>query len=282
MSRGKFDDDFLNKDTKLQMQQKIIHYRSEVITFQNKVKKAELDLEKEKIRNQYLQEKLFEAQNTNLESYEKEISSLEMKLLANEVALEEEKKRVRAMQEKYLQYTQLEKQEVKTEIEPLLGLQSYFNYSFLYTPEEERLEEEVDSQNISIFGDCILENYGTAELYQPIICIKISPSNSGILSGKITTNRIHSDDDSDENLPQDEWRFLHDDWKERIKNDGEYWIKPSKTSIIQPKEKLAFSNFEFTLRSPIVQKSIIIEAFSYCREFPKGIPSLNKIIINVV
>ncbi|WP_453990422.1 hypothetical protein [Bacillus nitroreducens] len=284
MSRNKFEDGSLNKNNSLQMQQKLIHYRSELASFQNKIKQAELNLEKEKIRNQYLQEKLFEAQNTNLESYEKEISSLKMKLLASEVALEEEKKRAKAIQEKYILSSQIEKQEVKKEIEPLLGLQSYFNYSFLYTPQEEivdELIEIVDDHNITIIGDMVLDNYGTADLHQPIICIKITPTNAGHLSGKIATNRLQLDDVSNANLPQDEWKFVHDDWKERIKKSGEYWIKPSNSSIIQPKQKLTFSNFEFTLSSQMKHTSILIEAFSYCREFPNGIPALNKIIINV-
>ena len=281
MSRGKFDDDFQNKDSKLQLQQKIIHYRSEVITFQNKLKKTVQELEKEKIRNQYLQEKLFEAQNTNLESYEKEISSLQMKLLASEVELEEEKKRVKLIQEKLIQSTQIEKQVIEAKPEPLLGLQSYFNYSFLYTPEEERMEEETGYHDISIIGDCLIENYGTADLHQPIICIRITPHTAGHVSGKIATNRLGLNDEADDNSRQEEWHFVHDDWKERIKKNGEYWIKPQKTSIIQPKSKLTFSNFELTLRSPLEHKSIILEAFAYCKEFPNGIPSLNKIIINL-
>ncbi|WP_010283309.1 hypothetical protein [Bacillus timonensis] len=281
MSGNKFDNAFPNKDTKVQMQQKIIHYRSEVITFQNKLKQAELDLEKEKLRNHYLQEKLYEVENTNLESYEKEIADLKMKLLANEVALEEEKNRVKIMQEKIIQSTQLAKQEEKVEPERLLGLNSFFNYSVIYTPEEDMIEEENHYHHISILGDYLLENFGTAPLHQPIVCIRLSPRNGGYLSGKIATNSILTESQSDGNVPQEEWQYVHEDWKERIKKKGEYWIKPAKAAILQPKEKIHFSNFELTLIKPKEQTSVIIEAFSYCKEFPNGIPSLNKIILNL-
>ncbi|MCH1626252.1 hypothetical protein [Fredinandcohnia quinoae] len=275
MSRYQTDDSYLNKDTKLQLQQKIIHYHSEIISYQNKIKKMEHEFEKEKIRNKYLQEKLHEVQHTNLESYEKEIAALQAKLLSYEVALEEEKSRIQILEAKLIQPIQNVESIKIVKAEPVLRMQSLFNYSFINT----QIEDDEESF-ISILGDFIIENLGTVPLHSPIICIRIVPINAGHLSGKIAINQSISGSQFEDSL-QEEWQFVHENWKEKVKGKGEYWIKPVKQVTLNPSERIIFSNFELNLKRIVEQGSIIAEGFAYCSEIPNGIPALNKIILNM-
>jgi hypothetical protein len=256
-------------DQQIQLQQKIIHYRSEISNYKNKLRELESELKKETLRNQYLQKKLHHIQTENIEQYEKKIAALENQLLSYEVALEEEK----------TQFSELKKnlylQKDNHHSQPIIKLQSFFNYSFLL-PETETNEDE-----LLIFGDFTMDNIGTEPLHEPMICIRIKPINAGKLSGKITTKP----ENTEENFllaehSSTEWAFVHENWRERIKNNGEYWLKPLYHSTLAPSELLQFHNFEIRARKTDDKSALVIEGYVYCKEFPKGIPSLNNIIVN--
>ncbi|MBA2872149.1 hypothetical protein HNQ85_002439 [Anoxybacillus calidus] len=252
----------------IQLQQKIIHYRSEISNYKNKLKALETELKKETLRNQYLQKKLHHIQTENIEQYEKKIASLENQLLSYEVALEEEKTQLSELKKNlYLQKDNHHSQ-------PIVKLQSFFNYSLLLpgTSEDELL----------IFGDFTMDNIGTEPLHEPMICIRIKPIHAGKLSGKITTQPLKT---TGENFllaehSSTEWTFVHENWREIIKNNGEYWLKPLYHSTLEPSELLQFHNFEIQARKTDDKHALVIEGYVYCKEFPKGIPSLNNIIVN--
>ncbi|MCG6181604.1 hypothetical protein JEG44_12520, partial [Anoxybacillus sp. LAT_33] len=78
----------------IQLQQKIIHYRSEVAKYKQLLQLAETELKREQLRNQYIQKQL-----EQLDEYEQTIEQLKQQLLFYEVALEEEKKRKKEMKQ---------------------------------------------------------------------------------------------------------------------------------------------------------------------------------------
>jgi hypothetical protein len=250
-------------DHQLQLQQKIIHYRSEISNYKNKLKALETELKKETLRNQYLQKKLHHIQTKNIEQYEKKIASLENQLLSYEVALEEEKTQFNELKKNlYLHYSQ-----------PIIKLQAFFNYSFLLP--------ETNEDELLIFGDFTIDNIGTEPLHDPMICIRIKPIHAGKLSGKITTKPLKTEENfllSEHSST--EWTFVHKDWREIIKNKGEYWLKPLYYSTLAPSELLQFHNFEIQARKMDDESVLVIEGYVYCKELPKGIPSLNNIIVN--
>ncbi|HZG61448.1 MAG TPA: hypothetical protein VEY68_13415 [Anoxybacillus sp.] len=257
----------MDMDQQIQLHQKIIHYRSEISNYKNKLKALETELKRETLRNQYLQKKLHHIQTENIEQYEKKIASLENQLLSYEVALEEEK----------TQFNELKKnlylQKDNRHSRPIIKLQSFFNYSFLLP---ETTEEE-----LLIFGDFTIDNIGTEPLHEPMICIRIKPINAGKLSGKISTKPMKTEENfllSEHSST--EWTFVHGNWREIIKNNGEYWLKPLYHLILAPNELLQFHNFEIRARKTNVESVLVIEGYVYCKEFPKGIPSLNNIIVN--
>jgi hypothetical protein len=257
-----------NIDQQIQLQQKIIHYRSEISNYKNKLKSLETELQKEKLRNKYLQEKLHHAESINIEQYEKKIAQLENQLLSSEVALEEAHHQISNLKKSL--YT--DKQDKKS-ISSIVKLQAVFNYSLI-------LPQTNDEEDIVIIGDFIVSNIGTEPLQDMIMCIRITPKETGKLSGKITTKPLKEENVFISNQSTIEWIFVYENWREKIKNDGEYWIKPAQKRTLMPNEELRFSNFDIRIEKTKKINSTVIDGFVYCKEIPNGVPSLNSIVIN--
>lgn len=252
----------VKKDITIQLEQKIIHYRAEISHFEQRLAKMEWELKKEKVRNQYLQKELYEIEHVHIQSYEKEIHRLKEKLLTTEVMLEEEKERKKGFIH----------EEVSQQKQPkIIKLQAFFNYAFL-------LSDYHDEESpLSAIGDLAIQNIGTEPLHDILVCIRIKPKQAGQLSGKISRARADSRFDAD---AFEQWQFIHENYREKIRTLGEYWIKPTKVKELKPSNQLDFTNFELTLQKPQDQHSVIVEGFVYCKEIQQGISVLNKIVVN--
>ncbi|WP_205628740.1 hypothetical protein, partial [Acinetobacter baumannii] len=77
-----------------------------------------------------------------------------------------------------------------------------------------------------------------------------------------------------------EWDYVHTDWKERIKARGEHWLRPLHCDVIHPGDMLIFSSFDLSFSLPRDSRSVVVDGFVYCDEFPSGIAAANSIIIN--
>jgi len=259
----------IDSGERIRLQQTIIHLRSEILNYKEKLKSLETELKKEKLRNEYLQEKLQKAEATNIEQYEKKIAQLENKLLSYEVALEEERKQLKTLKETLY----LKEAEEKTNPSSVLKLQSFFTYS-LIVPSD-------DDDDILVIGDFTITNIGTESLHETIVCLKIAPKESGRLNGKIATRPTSTQDGMiHTESAATEWMFFRQMWKEEIRKKGEYWIKPVNVSELGPNEQLQFRNFEVRVLKQGDENSLIVDAFVYCKEIPHGTPAMNRIIIN--
>lgn len=253
------------KDSTIQLEQKIIHYRAEISHFEQKLAEIEWELKKEKIRNQYLQKKLYELEHDNMHSYEEEIYQLKEKLLNLEVMLEEEKNRNKALIQE-----EIKKKLASQKKTTIPKLQAFFNYAFLLSDFHE------EQNQLSVLGDLIIHNIGENPVHDIIVCVRIKPQDAGVLSGKIARSSNESRFESD----GEEWQFVHENFRDIIRKSGEYWIKPMKINTLKPSAQIGFSNFELILKQPTNQQPIIIDGFIYCKEIRTGTPLQNKIIIN--
>jgi len=255
-----------NKDRYLQLEQKIIHYRSEAANYEKKIQELKQQLKKEQTRNQYLQKRLVDTQKYNIENYEKKILQLEEQLIQMEVELEEEKK-----QKEELLKIKPKDEPKEIKIEPVYSFQAHFTYSTILPSSDE--------DTISVIGDFIIQNTGNQPLHDLILCLRITPKEAGKLSGKIIMNSKHKKDFHHDS-PILQWEFLHDDWMKKVKTTGEYWIKPFGKTNFSSNETIVFSGFEVKLKKPENQNSVIIDGFIYCKEIPKGNHALNNIAVN--
>ncbi|RFB18191.1 hypothetical protein DZB84_04550 [Bacillus sp. HNG] len=255
------------QEDKIQLKQRIIHYQSEIVAYEHKLKSLQASIEKEKVRNQFLQEKLYSIEDQQLETYQKEIYELKEKLTQLEVELEEEKKRSTQLQQKVVSAKHLDVAPKEKPAKTFANIQAYFAHSILFPKNED--------ENVTIIGDFIIRNSGTCNLNDIIVCIKITPHDAGTLSGKIAINNSKNLLESDIN-----WIYLHENWKQKIKENGEYWIKFTNSDSLNPGESIIFPQFDIRCSMNKNSQSVVVDGYVYCKEIPMGTFSFNKIIIN--
>ncbi|WP_088103455.1 hypothetical protein [Halalkalibacter urbisdiaboli] len=221
----------LKHDSPIQLQQKIIHYRSEVTRHKNLLEDVEKELEYYKRLYAHLKESV----NTNEKDSRKQI------------------------------------------VEEAIAAQAHFTYSTILP----QLEE--DEKNVDVIGNLVLKNIGNKALTTPIICLRVTPSESGNLSGKIKlypSKRENEGEQIVEEIASEDWQYVHDNWRERVKEDGEHWLRPLHQTQIDPGDQISFSNFNLTLSPSEAGNSIVVNGFVYFQELQEGVPALNQIIIN--
>lgn len=272
----------------VQLQQKIIHYRSEVSKYKNKIEDFKKEVENEKTKYKLLLNRIKEKkpfillENESIEEYKNQLEKLTNQLNHYEEELQIKLgayNEVKAQAEKYQQELLAEKNNNKfdTKLPIHQYVYSYFTYS-LILPQIEEVEK-----NIFLLGSFTIKNTSHVTLHKPVICLRLKPAQCGILSGKIKKISNHENDDDNfflDDSQATEWQFAQENWKEFVQNKGEYWLNPIDNIELSPGDSLSFSNFDLTLSNQLESNAIIIEGFIYTQEFKEGIPSLNKIVMN--
>lgn len=247
-------------------QQQVIYYRAEVAKYKNQIAELERQFEKELVRNKYLQSKIRELNSGKINGYIKEVEKLQKKILLLEVKLEEDK--IMSVDNKDLAIQHAPPNNKITD--QLTDLYSYFNYSILLPSEGET--------TISIYGTFTVVNIGEKELEDVVICLKVEPVGKVTLSGKISNPKKIINED--ENRQDVDWVYAVDNWKEKIKNDGEYWIRSVLKPNVTSKDSLSFMGFELLLDNSEHVDTFKLEGYVYCSEKSERVLARNKLIIN--
>ncbi|ARA97459.1 MULTISPECIES: hypothetical protein [Geobacillus] len=248
-----------NDDQHLRLQQQIIHYRSEAASCKEQLQQLEAELAKEKMRSAYWKEKFREAETTNVETYKKKIAALERQLLMYEIALEETEHQRSEWQQ--------------TMAEPVASVSALFHYSIVIPP-------HLDEEEMTVIGDFIIRNSGTTPLHHLIVCLRLSPPKIAVLSGKIVLPQSsRAEQELLAGNSGESWTFIQENWREKVRQNGEYWIAPLHGSPLEPGEERRFSQFEIAVRPSGSARSLTVDGFVYCSELPKGVPAANHIAI---
>ena len=267
------------KDDLTQLKQKLIHYKSEIRHVQNQLKSYERALEREKENTSFWKKKHAETLSTSEKEVEIEGLEKELDLLRNE--LSEQKIIAEAFREKASRKQPvIEEKIVEKVIEKIVEkpVERFEKSDILCFFQHSILLPEQDESELMIFGNVIIQNQTSSTLRSPVLCLKMKPTASAILSGKI----IDEKDIEVSSIPSAslEWRYAHPKWNEKIQNDGEYWIKPIKQTVLKPKDKLLFDSFQVVIPLSSDTTSFILEGFFYSEEWQEGIPFLNKVVLN--
>lgn len=148
---------------------------------------------------------------------------------------------------------------------------AWFSYSVLLP---ERTEDE---NEMTVMGNFTIKNTGNTPLHHPYICLRIKPRQSIRLGGKIgalTHTALMIDGTN-----AGGWQYIHENWKQRVMESGEHWLKPNGIDTIMPNETITFSH-EGQISLHREEKHAAIEGFFYSDEFKDGLPALNSIMIN--
>ncbi|WP_059104009.1 hypothetical protein [Shouchella shacheensis] len=225
----------------IQLQQKLLHYRSEVVK----------------------QERILKQQTKKLDEQELVIHGLTDRL-------EELAKRPAEVEYR------LEAKDEQRETPPQTSIiVPYFSYSII-SPIDLGADEPV-----LIKGHFVLENKGEESLHDPVVCLTFNKPQLANLSGRIhrpdsakkkVDDHLIAHPDS-----QDGWSYLEKEADKRAKESGQFWLKPQ-TNELPASSSMAFSNFEIMLPvQPSTSVSLQVNGFVYGQEYPDGVPSLNAI-----
>ena len=135
---------------------------------------------------------------------------------------------------------------------------------------------ESELKDYLIEGNLYIKNTGNRALMNPVICIKITPVQSASLQGQIIPPKMVSSLGTKSMSGDKGWKYVYDDWRERVKTNGEYWISPIQVLQIPPGETTMF-NFKINFEQPKEGKSITAQGFVYFQEEKKQFPSNNQI-----
>ncbi|MFS3929506.1 hypothetical protein ACR3I8_07635 [Priestia flexa] len=277
-----------SKDDSMVMRQKLIHYKSELKNYENQLRQLERALDREKENASFWKNKHAEAysvndKDTELEELERELYHLKNEHSEQAIIIESLKERISRKQpiieekviekiiEKPVEKVVEKRVEVKVDRFQATDVISYFQHSVLLpTPDEEEM---------MILGNAIITNQTSKPLTSPVICLKVKPHENVALIGKIVDEK----EIEDSTIPPSaiQWKYAHPKWRERIKQEGEYWIRPTRSAQLAPNQPLRFESFQLLVPKELSSSFVIVEGYFYSEEWKQGIPFLNKIVLTL-
>ncbi|UAL48680.1 hypothetical protein K7887_07035 [Sutcliffiella horikoshii] len=233
----------------------LIHYKAEITKYKNRLHEIQMQLQKEKTRTLFWENKYKEVKFNQLDRLVGEINKLKEKVMLLEVELEEERKISSEIT-------------IKPIDQPIITrnkdtIYSYFNYTFIVSKEESL---------ITILADFHIENNSTLDYEDLILCLKVTSRERVSLTGKISNPDL-----LEENNPSQsgEWVYATKDWKEKIRSEGEYWIRPTRSPNLKKNESLSFKGWEITINQR--SSKLTVDGFLYSSGLPSPLKAVNRI-----
>lgn len=237
--------------------QQVIYYRAEIAQYKNKIAELERLVEKEVVRNKYLQAKVRELNGEKIAGFQEEIQRLRKRVIELEVEVEE------SFQDTISREREAASENIKEE---KVDFYSYFNFSVILPPKGE--------DTISVYGDFTIVNTGDVPLEDLVVCFKVKPVGAVTLSGKISDPKLL--DGSGRDPEYNEWVWAVEDWRDRIQKNGEYWVKPVLTSVTN---KTTLNALEILFSETECKGKVKLESFLYLDSNSPPRASVNKIFI---
>ncbi|MCK6206917.1 hypothetical protein [Bacillus infantis] len=148
------------------------------------------------------------------------------------------------------------------------------NYTLLLPRSGEAAKE------VMINGALLMKNIGNSSLIDPVICIKI-PVEKGIsLQGQILPPKMVEGLAVKGSSGDKGWKYVYDNWRERVKTKGEYWISSIHQLEILPGETSIFNGLNLSIKDPEEDSSVLIQAFVYFNEGKHRFASSNSISLS--
>ncbi|ERN52871.1 hypothetical protein M3689_07435 [Alkalihalophilus marmarensis] len=208
--------------------------------------------------------------------YKSEIKKLRSRLNKSESLIKTQQETIQSLMENVSRF---ERNSHNTVIEQPTGKNTGGNNLpvsiFMYTliiPKTANEEEP-----IIIKGNLEIINSTATPLTSPVICIEFDDPLLTNLTARIQTDRPSMSDGMIQENSIEAWRFLEGTTFKDARKTGQYWLQPVEQHSIDINEHLSFSDFEIKIpfKSPLLNCKI--QSYFYSEEYPKGVPSLNKI-----
>lgn len=147
----------------------------------------------------------------------------------------------------------------------------YLDYTIYPSSEEEMY---------IIKGDIVIKNSGNTDVNNPLVCLKVDPVDTISIGGQILPPDIAETMGVHTSKGISGWKFMYEDWFERAKERGEYWISPISDFTITSGEQLKISDVQFIVKKPSQQNMARIKSFLITSEQNQKFASQNSITIS--
>lgn len=168
----------------------------------------------------------------------------------------------------------VEPQQISNEVdyEDFDEAHSYFDYTVHLTTDEE---------DLNITGNFYITNTGNTELKNPIVCLKVDPKEHVSLGGQILPPSMAEVYGVQSSGGLKGWRYLEDDWFDKAKDRGEYWIAPLHSTVIKPGEQIDISNFQLSIAKPKEIDKVTVKGIVFFKEQDLSFTANNAISISL-
>mgnify|MGYP001199616821 CR=1 FL=1 len=148
----------------------------------------------------------------------------------------------------------------------------FFDYTLFHS--------DLENRPFLLIGNLYVKNTGNEALYNPIVCLRVTPIDSVNLGGQILPPRLVETMAVQSATGVKGWRYLEDDWFSQAKERGEYWIAPIQPIQIAPGATESFQNFQLSIRKPEEGNSVTVEGVVWFREQEIHFPANNRIALS--
>lgn len=138
-----------------------------------------------------------------------------------------------------------------------------------------------EEEDYFVLGTMYLKNTGLGAIQNPHICIQVPPSSNVRVKGQIIPPKM-TDTVGVQSYSGDTpigWKYVDDDWRQKAKELGEYWVCPIQQMTILPGETITFPNLQFSIPSNS-EGDIKIHGSVHIRELNLKFPSSNRISLS--
>lgn len=156
--------------------------------------------------------------------------------------------------------------------EKRLEAEVFFDYTLIHSDSEDR--------PYLLIGTLQVKNTGTADLYNPIVCLRVTPTDSIKMGGQVLPPKLVDTMAVQGISGLRGWRYLDDDWFSQAQERGEYWIAPIQPVLIEPKATEAFQNFQISFQKQPAGQTVIVEGMVLCNNQEVNFSANNRIAIS--
>jgi hypothetical protein len=156
---------------------------------------------------------------------------------------------------------------------PPFRLEVFFDYQVVFPNSKD--------DGFLIAGDMYLKNTGLGALINPHICMQVPIGANIQLKGQIVPPKM-TDTIGIQSFTGDSavgWRYVDENWREKVKEQGEYWICPIQALNIVPGETIKFPGFQFSIPKDS-KGDIRIQGSVHFKDFNLEFPSANRIFLS--
>lgn len=157
-------------------------------------------------------------------------------------------------------------------IETRIEAEVFFDYTLIHSDSEEK--------PYLLIGTLQVKNTGTEELYNPIVCLRVTPADSIKMGGQILPPKLVETMAVQGMNGLKGWRYLEDDWFTQAMERGEYWIAPIAPVSIAPKATESFQNFQISFLKQDAGKAVIVEGVVVCNNQEVQFSANNRIAVS--